>query len=251
MRVLVTVLFAATLMAGCGVPKSQYADLENQYKTAQTDLAAAKAETETAQKELQELREKNRKRTENFMSVYEDLLQIEAKNLAKVKLEDGRAVLQLESDVLFPSGSATLTPAGVTAVQEIAKALKETGGNFQVEGHTDNDPIKNSKEFPTNWHLGADRAINVAQEMVKAGFPTDRVSAATFSEFQPVADNTAADGKKQNRRIEVVWVPELSEVLPYKRMLREMKEREKEAGANTQGGTDTPAPAPAEQPKPQ
>jgi chemotaxis protein MotB len=249
MRVLATVLFAATLVA-CGVPKSQYAELENQYKTAQTDLAASKAETEAAQKELQELRERNRKRTERFMSVYEDLLEIESKNLAKVKLEDGRAVLQLESDVLFASGSATLTPAGVTAVQDIAKALKESDAKFQVEGHTDNDPIKNSKEFPTNWHLGADRAINVAQEMVKAGFPTDRVSAATFSEFQPVADNAGADGKKQNRRIEIVWMPVLSEVLPYKRMLREMKEREQE-GANTQGGTDTPAPAPAEQPKPQ
>lgn len=221
------ILFAASLVTACGVPKSQYNELDSMYKTAQADLETAKKDLADAQQQIQDMKERQRKRTESFMSVYKDLLKIEAQNLAKVKIDDGRAVLQLDSDVLFSSGSATLTPDGVKAVTEVAKALAAASdAKFQVEGHTDNVPLKNSKEFPTNWHLGADRAINVVQEMVKAGFPAQRVSAATYSEYQPVGDNATDAGKKENRRIEIIWMPEMSEVLPYKRMIKEAKERE-------------------------
>ncbi|MEQ1504679.1 MAG: OmpA family protein [Myxococcota bacterium] len=239
MRVLATVVLAATLVGGC-VSKSKYAELETQYNTAVADRDAAKADAESTKAELEEVRAKNRKRVENFASVYEELLKVEAAKLAKVKIEDGRAVLQLDSDVLFASGSATLTADGLKTVQEIAKALSGSTAEFQVEGHTDNDPMKNSKEFPTNWHLGADRSINVVLEMVKAGMPADRVSAATFSEFQPVVENTSPDNKKQNRRIEIVWMPELSEMLPYKRMMKEIKDKQASAA---EPATPTPTDA--------
>lgn len=243
MRVLATALFVAALTSGC-VSKGKYGELESQYNTAVSERDAAQAERDAAKNDLQEMKEKNRKRLENFSKVYEELLKVEGKNLAKVKIEDGRAVLELDSDVLFASGSAALTPAGVTAVQDIAKALTTgTDGKFQVEGHTDNDPIKNSKEFPTNWHLGADRAINVVSEMIKAGFPANRISAATFADTQPVGDNSTPEAKKANRRIEVVWVPELSEMLPYKKMMKELKEANQEAKAEAPGPEKVEAPA--------
>jgi chemotaxis protein MotB len=231
MRVLATtVLFAATLTAaGCGVSKAKYAELESQYNTAVQERDAAKADAEAAKNELEEVRAKQKKRMEAFASIYTELLKVEAANLAKVRIEDGRAVLQLDSDVLFASGSAVLTPDGVKTVSEIAKTLTASNAKFQVEGHTDNDPIK-SKEFPTNWHLGADRAINVVLEMTKAGYPTGQISAATFSEFQPVAENANPEGKKSNRRIEIVWVPELTEMLPFKRMMKEIKKEQASAG---------------------
>jgi len=233
-----SVVLMGSILAGCGIPKSQYNDLESQYKEAVTQRDSAQADRDKAQQELDEARARNKKRLEAFTGVYKELLQIEGKNLAKVKVEDGRAVLQLDSDVLFASGSANLTPAGASAVQEIAKALTaDTQANFQVEGHTDNEPIK-SKEFPTNWHLGADRSINVVLEMVKAGMPANRISAASYGDTQPVAENTTPDGKKQNRRIELVWMPELSDVMPYKRMMKEL------------AATDSPAPAPEAAPAP-
>jgi chemotaxis protein MotB len=239
MRVLATVLFATALTTGC-VSKGKYGELENQYNTAVSERDAAQAERDQAKNDLQEVKERNRKRLESFAKVYEDLLKVEGSNLAKVKIEDGRAVLELDSDVLFASGSAQLTPAGVTAVQDIAKTLAAGTENakFQVEGHTDNDPIKNSKEFPTNWHLGADRSINVVSEMIKAGFPADRLSAATLADTRPVGDNSTPEAKKANRRIEIVWMPDLIEMLPFKKMMKEIKQ---EAKADTEAA---PAPAP-------
>lgn len=219
-------LVLAALASGCGVPKAKYAELENQYTTAVKERDQAKAEADSAKSDLQEFKEKNRKRLETFAEVYAELLKIQGDKLAKVKIEDGRAVLQLDSDVLFASGSAQLTPDGVKTIDALATALTAAkDARFQVEGHTDSDAIKNTKEFPTNWHLGADRAINVTLEMVKQGLPADRISAATYGQNQPVADNSTVEGKKENRRIEVVWMPDLSETLPYKRMEKELKDK--------------------------
>ena len=220
------VFLALSLAGGC-VSKGKYAELEDMYDTAIEERDRAAAEREAAEDQIAEMRERNRGRLERFASVYRELLKVEGKNLARVRIEDGRAVLQLESDVLFASGSAELTDQGRQLVQDIAKILAEgTQGDFQVEGHTDTDAI-NSKEFPTNWHLGADRAINVVAAMIEAGMPADRISAASYGEHAPVADNDSQEGKAQNRRIEIVAVPELSEVLPYKKMIRELKKERK------------------------
>jgi len=236
----ITVLLAGSVLAGCGIPKSKYNDLESQYKEAVTQRDAAQADKDKAQQELEEARARNKKRTEAFAGVYKELLEIQNQGLAKIKVDDGRAQLELDSDVLFASGSATLTPAGLSAVQQIAKVLgTQTDAKFQVEGHTDNDPIK-SKEFPTNWHLGADRSINVVLEMVKDGMPANRISAASYGETDPVADNSTPDGKKQNRRIELVWMPELSDVLPYKKMMKELN-----IADTVPTAAAAPAPAPA------
>lgn len=223
MRVLATVWLAATLGSGC-VSKSRYGELENQYDAAVSERDAAQAERDAAKDDLQAIKEKNRKRLESFTRVYEELLKIQSRDLAKVHIEDGRAVLALDSDVLFASGSAQLTPAGLASVRAISQALATgTDGRFQVEGHTDSDPIKNTREFPSNWHLGADRAINVVSEMIAAGFPADRISAASFADTRPADATGTADANQANRRVEVVWVPELSEMLPYKRMMKEME----------------------------
>ena len=80
---------------------------------------------------------------------------------------------------------------------------------FQVEGHTDNVPIKTA-QFPSNWELAAARALIVTKTMVEAGLPGERVSAASFGESKPAVSNDTPDGKAQNRRIEIVVVPDLS-----------------------------------------
>jgi chemotaxis protein MotB len=220
-----TLFLALTLAGGC-VSKGKYSELEDMYNSAVEERDKAAAERDRAEDQLAQVRERNRNRLEKFAAVYKELLEIEKKELAKVRIEDGRAVLQLESDVLFASGSAQLTPDGNKTVQDIAKILADgTSGKFQVEGHTDTDAI-NSKEFPTNWHLGADRAINVTAAMIEAGLQPERVSAATYGQHAPVAANDTKETKAQNRRIEIVAVPELSEVLPYKRMMKELEEGE-------------------------
>lgn len=128
----------------------------------------------------------------------------------KVKIVDGRMVVALTSDVLFAPGNATLSPEGKAAIVEVAGLLASMPERaFQVEGHTDNVPIKNA-QFPSNWELASARAITVVKTMVDAGMPAARVSAASFGEQKSAATNDTPEGRAQNRRIEIVVVPDLS-----------------------------------------
>jgi len=128
----------------------------------------------------------------------------------RVKIADGRMVVELATDVLFASGSAKLSAEGKKAVREVAAVLASVPERgFQVEGHTDNLPI-HTKRYRSNWELAAARAIRVVQAMVAAGLQPERVSAASYAEFKPAAKNKTAAGRKTNRRIEIVVVPDLS-----------------------------------------
>jgi chemotaxis protein MotB len=126
-----------------------------------------------------------------------------------VRIVRGRMVIDLKQDILFPSGSATLSEIGIETLREVADALAEfKDRSFQVEGHTDNVPIKNDR-FPSNWELSTARAVSVVKLFVERGMTPENLSAAGFGEFQPRADNAGADGRALNRRIEVVMVPDL------------------------------------------
>ena len=123
---------------------------------------------------------------------------------------DGRMVLALPTDVLFASGKAKLSDAGKAAVTEVTAVLVTLHKRrFQVEGHTDNVPIKTHR-YNSNWQLAAARALNVVEAMMEAGMTGARISAAAFGEYRPVAGNDSDAGKAQNRRIEIVMEPDLS-----------------------------------------
>jgi len=127
-----------------------------------------------------------------------------------VKIVDGRMVVVLATDVLFGSGSAKLSETGKAGIQEVAVLLASLGDKrFQVEGHTDSVPIKSS-QFPSNWELAAARALTVVKTMVESGMVAERISGASYAEFKPAASNETPEGKAQNRRIEIVLVPDLS-----------------------------------------
>ena len=126
-----------------------------------------------------------------------------------VRIVRGRMVIDLKQDILFPSGSATLSDIGQETLGEVADALAEfPDRSFQVEGHTDNVPIKTDR-FPSNWELSTARAVSVVKLFQKRGMQPENLSAAGYGEFQPRADNGSAEGRTLNRRIEVVMVPDL------------------------------------------
>ena len=130
-----------------------------------------------------------------------------------VRVVRGRMVIDLKQDILFPSGSADLSDIGEETLSEVARALADFPDRaFQVEGHTDNVPIKTSR-FPSNWELSTARAVSVVKLFVDSGMNADNLSAAGFGEFQPRADNASAEGRALNRRIEVVMLPDL-QLLP-------------------------------------
>src|SRR5581483_6441427 len=117
----------------------------------------------------------------------------------KVKIVDGRMVVVLATDILFASGSASLSKDGKAAITEVAQVLASIPNrNFQVEGHTDNVPIATA-QFPSNWELAAFRATNVVKTMIEAGMPKERISAASYSDTKPIGVNDMPEGKALNR----------------------------------------------------
>jgi chemotaxis protein MotB len=121
-------------------------------------------------------------------------------------------LIALESDVLFDSGKTNLKPAGQAALAKVAQVLAGiTDRKYQVAGHTDNVPIRTAK-FPSNWELSTARAVEVVNFLVANGMKPQQLSAAGFGEFDPVAPNDTPDHQAQNRRIEIVLQPNLSEL---------------------------------------
>jgi chemotaxis protein MotB len=155
-----------------------------------------------------------------------DLQPLIDRKILTVEVVDGRVTLGMRSDVLFASGSAQLSETGKANIAELTRALSRRANDhdFQVEGHTDSEDI-HTEQFPDNWHLGAARALNVAAFMRQAGFPEEHLSASTFADTQPAASNNTPEGRAQNRRIEIVVLPDLSDLPGYKRIMEENKGR--------------------------
>ncbi len=127
-----------------------------------------------------------------------------------VRVVDGRMVLTLPMDILFASGSTKLSNEGKDALTTVGKTLATLSERkFQVEGHTDDVPIHNER-FASNWELASGRALTVLHSLLDAGIVTSQLSAASYGEFQPRADNTSDRGRALNRRIEIVVVPDLT-----------------------------------------
>ena len=175
-------------------------------------LKASVSEMEGALCEAAERRAAAEARVKEFKDLLSRFQKLIDAGQLKVKIVDGRMVVVLATDILFASGKADLSDAGKTAIGEVGKVLATIGErNFQVEGHTDNVPIQTDK-FPSNWELASARAIIVVKTLTGAGVPATRVSAASFAETHPVADNAAPEGRASNRRIEIVLVPDLSQL---------------------------------------
>src|SRR4029079_6596936 len=115
-----------------------------------------------------------------------------------------------ESEVLFPSGSATLTPEGTAAMDQIADAILELQKEIpsdidwalQINGHTDARPIS-TPQLPSNWELSTARASSVVKYLVTRGVPPERLVAAGYGEFQPIDAGGSEDAFQKNRRIEL------------------------------------------------
>jgi len=171
---------------------------------------------ENLQKRLAEL-EKQKKQAEEraamFRSLVEKLRSMVDAGQIKVTVRNGRMLLVLPNDILFDSGKVELKPEGREAIDKVAKVLATmpVDRRFLVAGHTDNLPIK-TKKYRSNWELSTGRAVEVVRLLIDSGMKPSQVGAAGYAEYDPAADNTTPEGQKQNRRIEIVVEPNLSEL---------------------------------------
>ena len=234
MRIAGVVVSLSLALIGCGIPKSQYdgavADgqkCKGQIAEDEKQLGALKARVaelegkqgqvdEQTKAELEELRaqkavaDARAKLLDEFVKKFQKM--IDAGKL-DITTRRGQIVLALATDVLFDQGKTEIKPDGKTALGEVAGALKGVGARrFQVAGHTDTFPIKN-KEFPSNWELSTARAVAVVKLLIEKGVRADVLSAAGYAEFDPAHANTSDKGRAKNRRIEIVLVPNIEELV--------------------------------------
>jgi chemotaxis protein MotB len=193
--------------------ESERAQLETRLAQVLKDKDALDASVEDmslAMAELNRSQQEADKRIAEFRALLKRFGDLIDAGKLKVKIIDGRMIVEMATDVLFSSGSAKLSKEGEEAVIEVTGILASIPTRkFQIEGHTDNVPIKSAK-FPSNWHLAAARALSVVDTMLEAGMPAQRVSAASFGETRPSTQNETREGRQVNRRIEIVILPDLS-----------------------------------------
>jgi chemotaxis protein MotB len=131
-----------------------------------------------------------------------------------VKVKNGQVYVSLAEQLLFGSGSIEVDAKGVTALQQLAKAIKDQKDiNILVEGHTDNVPIsKKSQYMNDNWDLSVMRATSISRILMKGGVQPRQITAAGRGEFSPLSVNDTPANKQKNRRTEIIITPNLDEL---------------------------------------
>jgi chemotaxis protein MotB len=124
-------------------------------------------------------------------------------DLVAVRRHEFWLEVEVRTDILFPSGIATLSNKAIPALDALATTLVKHPNPVRVEGHTDNRPIAN-RNFPSNWELSAARAASVVHRFANAGVHPDRLSVIGFGEFRPTQSNDTAAGRDANRRVVIV-----------------------------------------------
>jgi len=160
--------------------------------------------------QLQEEKETELSELEKAKLLLEEQLkqEIDDKSVRLEMAQKGLAIIFL-TEVLFDSGKAEIRPEAFSSLDKIAGVLEQSveDRNIGIEGHTDNEPIKHSG-WKSNWELSTSRATSVLHYLVdKKGISPKRVAAIGYGEYRPVTSNDTLDGKKQNRRVEIVILP--------------------------------------------
>ena len=130
-----------------------------------------------------------------------------AKHTISLEMGPDGLVISLREAGFFDSGSAVPKPEALPTLRQIAARLGATPYDLRIEGHTDNVPIHNA-EFDSNWELSSARATRIARLFLDMkAIPPERLSAAGYAEFHPVASNATPEGRALNRRVDLVVLP--------------------------------------------
>lgn len=189
---------------------------QNLEKTrAQNDsLSRSLAEREKKVQELEQVLANKDNMVQQLRTKISNALLNFKENDITVKVKNGQVYVSLAEQLLFGSGSIEVDAKGVTALQQLAKAIKDQKDiNIMVEGHTDNVPIsKKSQYMNDNWDLSVMRATSISRILIKGGVQPRQITAAGRGEFSPLAMNDIPANKQKNRRTEIIITPNLDEL---------------------------------------
>ena len=232
-----SVLVATLTLAGCGVSKTKYAEVQStvqklteENQKLQSDLTAASTKGTDLEKQVASMKdeqtsmramadslaadvERQKQEKANAVSTYDKMVgqlqsEISSGKVTIDQVRDGIRV-NLDQDILFKSGSATLDPKGKELLAKVSDEFKDPKYEVQVIGHTDNQKIGGSLQakYPTNWELGAARAAQIVRLLSDKGVEPNHLAVISAGQSRPRADNSTPDGRAQNRRIEIRLKP--------------------------------------------
>lgn len=191
------------------------AESEGARQLSEEERAALEVRLREARRSLDEIRAREaaaRARLATFRNLLEKFQAMIESGFLRVRIVRNRMVVELPEAVLFDSGRAVIKDDGKEVLEQVAAVLPSVEDrDFQIAGHTDNVPI-DTRRFPSNWELSTARAVNVARFLIAHDVAKERLSAAGYADTQPVASNDSDEGRQQNRRIEIVLMPNLDEL---------------------------------------
>ncbi|NIV97653.1 OmpA family protein [Candidatus Saccharibacteria bacterium] len=221
-KFMIVVCGLSLLLVFSCVSKSKYVELENQANATreqleqenkrlsnqvaqlERDLDKERTTVEVQKKEISELDEQRQEIERNLKA------QIANKEVRIQEIE-GKLMVTFVDKILFDSGSVKIKPEGQEVILRLAESFQDNQDQMIiVQGHTDDVKIGGAllDRFPTNWELSAARATAVVRFLQEKGeISPERLTASGFSYYKPVASNETEEGRKQNRRIEIMLVP--------------------------------------------
>lgn len=189
------------LNSQAGLLSSDAKNKQNQLNMTKEQLARLEALMEQQRHAIQEIRQK----------MTDALVGFNAKDLS-VSIKNGKVYVSLSENLLFPSGSATVNPKGKDALSKLAAVLNSNPEiTVDCEGHTDSVPIHG--RYQDNWALSVARSTAIVR-ILTTDYQVDptRVIASGHSSYEPIQDNSTADGRAQNRRTDIILTPKLDEL---------------------------------------
>lgn len=182
-------------------------------KQSQSEMTAQLASTEAQLDQLKKRQEAAEREAAAFKEMADKLKSMIDAGKLQVINRKGRMTLKLPDEILFPAGSKRLKKEGREALISVIEVLKGVPDrDFLIAGHTDNVPVGKGSGFRSNWDLSTARAVEVVNLMIENGVAPQNVAAAGFGEFDPIGDNTTAEGRQQNRRLEIILMPKIEEI---------------------------------------
>lgn len=156
--------------------------------------------------ELTKMIDQNKSMVDQLRMAINEALNAFDKSELNVSIKDGKVYVAMEEKLLFKTGSADIDKKGVDAVKKLAEVLEKNPNiDILIEGHTDN-----VGRADYNWKLSSDRALSIVS-IIQSQSKIDpkRITASGRGMYQPIADNSVAEGKQKNRRIDIILVPKL------------------------------------------
>lgn len=196
--------------------EAEFRAKESEFRIKEDQLLSKQSELERKEADALQALEAKERELENLRTKLNNALVGFADKGLKVETRDGKVYVSMDSKLLFPSASWTVSKDGNEAIKSLAAVLEQnTDLNIMVEGHTDNAAYKGSSAVKDNWDLSVMRATSIVKLLLKYGSRIDpaRIEACGHAEFAPKVPNDSPANKALNRRTEIILTPKMSDIL--------------------------------------